>query len=105
MWGVWLVAHPLCREDHDQAGLAKWESGLARTKAANSDASKIGQIKRKSQVGWLEMASSVETEANRSLPVMLKRVPDNCHRVGMWAPRHQSFPFSKRSKAFGIFKM
>lgn len=81
---------------------------MARMKAVNPDASKIRQIKVTSQEGWLGISRSVETEAGRFASHVETRqlvsVPDYCHRVGMWAPCHQSFPFSKRSKAFGIFR-
>lgn len=41
--------------------------------------------------GKLEPASHFEAEK-------LVSVPDNCHRVGLWALRHQSFPFSKKEQ-------
>lgn len=70
----------------DQANKMKEPSELA------------GDSKECGDEGKLEPASHFGAEK----PVS---VLDNCHRVGLWAPRHQSFPFSKRSKAFGLFKI
>jgi hypothetical protein len=64
----------------------------------NEPSKLAGHSKECGDGGTLEPASHFEAE--KPVPVL-----GNCHRVGLWAPRHQNFPFSRRSKAFGIFKI
>lgn len=83
------------------------ESGMARMKAVNLDASKIRQIKGMSQVGWLGISRSVETEADWSLPAMLKPGSwSQCLIIvtewecGLHATRASHFPKGAKHLAF-----